>query len=715
MRSSYRLENIDCAMCALKIEDALKKLPGVQFASVDFANQRLYLEALGADDLAHVRSEIKRVEPGATLRSIEAAPTSTGGGQAAGFLFKKELALLGAATALFAVYLIFTGWFQTRGLAHLHLGLALAAYLLAGFNVYRGAFRTVLRGGLFDENVLMVIATLGAVAINAVSEAVAVMLFFKTGELLQNMAVSRSRRSVRALLASRPDRATLQTLEGLRQVKPEKVRVGDTILVKPGEKVPLDGQVLSGESSLDTSALTGEPVPTRVRIGDSALAGMINLSASLVMRVTRPFNESSIAKVLELVESAAARKAATEKFITTFARWYTPAVVVMAAAVAVVPPLLIADALFQTWVYRALVLLVISCPCALVISIPLGYFGGIGRASKSGILIKGSNFLDALANLKTIVFDKTGTLTHGHFELQSVVTRNGYSRTELLELAALSEMHSTHPIARSILQKVAESGRILDSGAVSAHIDLPGMGIEAIVQGRTILVGNDALLHQRQIPHDACEIEGTAVHVVIDRNYAGYLLLGDTLKSEADQAMAQLRQAGIERIEMLTGDNACAAQAVAARLGLDAFHAGLMPEDKVRVLEQIMARSGDNGKLAYVGDGINDAPVIARADVGVAMGALGSDAAIETADVVLMTDSPLKMVEAVQIARHTRTIVWQNIIMALSIKAVFVVLGAMGVATMWEAVFADVGVTVAAVINATRALKTGRGAALPNK
>jgi Zn2+/Cd2+-exporting ATPase len=711
VRSSYRLENIDCAMCALKIEDALKKLPGVQFASVDFANQRLHLEA---DNPARVQAEIKRVEPGALMRPIESAPTGTGGEQAAaGLHFKKEVLLLGAATALFAVYLIFTGWFQAHGLSHLHLGVALAAYLLAGFNVYRGALRTIVRGGFFDENVLMVIATVGAVAINAVSEAVAVMLFFKTGELLQNMAVSRSRRSVRALLASRPDRATLQTLDGLRQVKPEQVRVGDTILVKPGEKVPLDGQVLSGESSLDTSALTGEPVPTRVRGGDTALAGMINLSASLVMRVTRPFNESSIAKVLELVESAAARKAATEKFITTFARWYTPAVVVMAAAVAVVPPLLIPDALFQTWVYRALVLLVISCPCALVISIPLGYFGGIGRASKSGILIKGSNYLDALANLKTVVFDKTGTLTHGRFELQSVVTHNGWRPSELLEFAALAEMHSTHPIARSILQKVAESGRILDDSTVSAHTDLPGMGIEAVVRGRSVLVGNDALLHQRRIPHDVCEIDGTAVHVVIDRDYAGYLLLGDTLKPDAAKAIAQLRQAGVQRIEMLTGDNACAAQAMAARLGLDAFHAGLMPEDKVRVLEQIMSRTGDRGKVAYVGDGINDAPVIARADVGMAMGAMGSDAAIETADVVLMTDSPLKMVEAVHIARHTRAIVWQNIVMALSIKAVFVILGAMGVATMWEAVFADVGVTVAAVINATRALKTSSEATLP--
>jgi Zn2+/Cd2+-exporting ATPase len=699
VRNSFIIENIDCPTCALKIEEALRRLPGVSYAAVDFANQRLHLEA---DDLGPVRSEIKRIEPDVTLRPFDAAAAPAGEKETA-FHLKKEVSILVVALSLFGAYWAFRGWLQPTGLHH---GLALAAYVLAGFNVYRGAFRTVRQGGFFDENVLMVIATVGAIAIGAVSEAVAVMIFFKTGELLQNLAVARSRRSIRSLLASRPDRATLQTPAGLRAVKPEQVQVGETILVRPGEKVPLDGEVISGETRLDTSALTGEPAPARAGAGDAVMAGMINLSASLVVRVTRPFGASSIAKVLALVESAAARKAATEKFITTFARWYTPAVVAMAGAVALLPPLLLSDADFQTWVYRALVLLVISCPCALVISIPLGYFGGIGRASKSGILIKGSNFLDALANLKTVVFDKTGTLTRGRFELQEVVTKNGYHKSALLEYAALAEMHSNHPIARSILDKVHAKGVFLDENAVTAHKDLPGRGIEAVVRGSTILVGNDALLHQRGVAHDVCDIQGTALHVVIDGNYAGYLLMGDAVKPDAAEAVAGLRRAGVEQVVMLTGDNPCAAEAVARRLGMDTFHASLMPEDKVAVLEQIMARSDDGGKLAFVGDGINDAPVIARADVGVAMGALGSDAAIETADVVLMTDSPMKMVEAVHIARQTRAIVWQNIVMALSVKGLFVVLGAMGVASMWEAVFADMGVALAAVVNATRALKT---------
>ncbi|MFO7642744.1 MAG: heavy metal translocating P-type ATPase [Desulfosarcina sp.] len=702
MRSLFSIENIDCPVCAVKIEAALKKLPGVAFAAIDFTNQRLHLEA---DDLVSVRAEIRRIQPGVTLTSVDLSVPPASDKQSA-FKFNREVAILVAALLLFGLDWALKSRLQAYGVIGLHQAAAMAAYLLAGANVYRGAFRTIRRGALFDENVLMVIATVGAIAIDAVSEAVAVMIFFKTGELLQNMAVDRSRRSIRALLASRPDKATLQTAGGLREVKADQVRVGDTLLVRPGEKVPLDGKVLSGESNLDTAALTGEPLPVRARQGDAVMAGMINLSAALVMQVTRPFNESSIAKVLTLVESAAARKATTEKFITTIARWYTPVVVIIAAGVAVIPPLLWADAQLAQWLYRALVLLVISCPCALVISIPLGYFGGIGRASRSGILVKGSNFLDALANLNTVVFDKTGTLTRGRFALEEVVAKNGYHPSALLEYAALAEMHSNHPIAKSILEKITHDGLTLDDSAVSGHVDLPGRGVQATVHGRRVLVGNDALLHQHRVAHDECELEGTAMHVVIDGQYAGYLLLGDTLKPDAAAAVAGLKKVGVAQIIMLTGDNPCAAAAVAGRLGLDAFHAALMPEDKVRIVEQIMARTPGGGKLAFVGDGINDAPVIARADVGIAMGALGSDAAIETADVVLMTDSPLKVVEAVHIARQTRAIVWQNIVMALSIKGLFVVLGTMGVASMWEAVFADMGVALAAVVNATRALKS---------
>jgi Cd2+/Zn2+-exporting ATPase len=706
MTTSYIIKGLDCASCGLKIENAIKKLPGVTYASVDFANLRLHLRAA---DLERVRDEIKRIEPAVEILPAEHRSAKAEGPEA---VFKpgRELVTLVVALLLFGVHAVLEERFHASGGLIGDYGIALAAYFLAGINIYVSAFKTIRRGDFFDENVLMVIATAGAIAIHALAEAVGVMIFFKTGEFLQNVAVERSRRSIRSLLASRPDTANLESAEGVRQVAPEQVQVGEVILVRPGEKVPLDGDVLSGQSSLDTSALTGESIPRSARMGDSLMAGMINLTASLKLRVTRPFNESSIAKVLELVENASARKAATEKFITRFARWYTPVVVAAAAGIAVLPPLFMAHADFETWIYRALVVLVVSCPCALVVSIPLGYFGGIGRASRRGILVKGSNFLDALSAIKTVVFDKTGTLTRGSFEVQEVVAKNGYEKDRLLEYAAIAEMHSNHPIAKSIVGKVSEMGLKLDSTAVSEHVDLPGRGVRAVAGGHEILVGSDALLHHHRIAHDVCVLEGTAAHIVIDGVYAGYVLIGDTLKADAKAAVSELRKIGIKRIEMLTGDNRCAAEVVAKGLGLDAFHAELLPEDKVRLLEGIKRAADHGGKLAFVGDGINDAPVIARADVGVAMGALGSDAAIETADVVLMTDSPLKIVEAVTIARQTRRIVWQNIFMALSIKILFVALGAMGMASMWEAVFADMGVSLAAVVNSTRVLR-GKGLA----
>ncbi len=701
--ASYRIKGLDCTSCGLKIEQALKKLPGVASATVDVANQRLHLET---NDIERVRDEIKRIEPGVEILSAEQTATGVEGHEDV-FSPRREVVILVVAVLLFGVHAVFEEWFHEAGLPILDYGVALAAYFLAGLNVYISAIRTIRRGDFFDENVLMVIATAGAIAIHALSEAIGVMIFFKTGELLQNLAVARSRRSIRSLLASRPDAANVETKEGIRQVPPDEVRVGDVILVRPGEKVPLDGVVLSGRSSLDASALTGESVPISAQKDDSLMAGVINVSAVLRLRVIKPFKESSIAKVLELVENASARKAPTEKFITSFARWYTPAVVAAAAGVALLPPFITAERDFETWIYRALVLLVISCPCALVVSIPLGYFGGIGRASRQGILVKGSNFLDALSAVKTVVFDKTGTLTLGKFEVQKVITHNGCGERRLLELAGLAEMHSTHPIAKSIMNRLSELGVRLDSASVTEHVDLPGRGVQAKVDGHHILVGSDGLLHHKQILHGVCELEGTAAHVVIDGVYAGYILIGDTLKPDAKEAVSRLRAIGIERIEMLTGDNRCAAESVARDLGVDAFHAGLLPEDKVRLLEEIQRSSVHDGKLAFVGDGINDAPVIARADVGVAMGGLASDAAIETADVVLITDSPLKLVEAINIARHTRRIVWQNIVMALSIKLLFVVFGAMGMASMWEAVFADMGVSLAAVANATRVLRGG--------
>jgi len=686
MRDTYHIQGLDCAACGAKIEAAIRKLPGVSSAVVDFANLRLHLDAAHPE---RVREAIRRIDPGVDIRP--AAEAAAAPAKDESFAAKRELGILAAALVLFGIHAFWEERWHASGMLALDYGVALAAYWLAGLNVYVNAFKTIRRGDFFDENVLMVIATAGAIAIHSLSEAVGVMIFFKAGEFLQNLAVARSRRSIRALLAARPDRATVEAEGGLRQVPPEQVRVGDVIVVKPGEKVPLDGEVLTGQSSLDTSALTGEPAPRTARAGDPVMAGMVNLAAVLRLTVTKPFGESSIAKVLDLVENASARKAVTEKFITSFARWYTPLVVAAAAAIAFLPPLFIQGAEFRTWIYRALVVLVISCPCALVVSIPLGYFGGVGRASRQGILVKGSNFLDALSRVTTVVFDKTGTLTRGEFAVQEVVPAKGFDPRRLLELAMLAELHSSHPIAKSIVAKGEALGIAPDAAAVTEHVDLPGRGVRARVGGREVLVGSDGLLHHEEIPHDSCQRDRSAAHIVVDGRYAGHILMGDAVKDEAREAIARLRQIGVGHIAMLTGDSRCAAAAVARDLGVDAFHAELLPEDKVRLLEEIQSKAARGGKVAFVGDGINDAPVIARADVGVAMGALGADAAIETADVVLMTDSPAKLVEAVGIARRTRTIVWQNIVMALAIKLAFVVLGSMGLASMWEAVFADMG------------------------
>jgi Cd2+/Zn2+-exporting ATPase len=578
------------------------------------------------------------------------------------------------------------------------------AYLLAGWNVLAGAARTLRRGRWFDENVLMVIATGGAMAIGAYSEAVGVMIFYKVGELLQRRAVFNSRRSIRALLATRPESANLMTADGVRPVAPDTVQVGETILVRPGEKVPLDGEVLRGESRLNAAALTGESVPLAARPGLRVRAGEINLQGALQVRVARLFAESSIARILTMVENAAARKARTEQFITTFARYYTPAVVAAAAALAFLPPLLLPGANLRDWVYRALVLLVISCPCALVVSIPLGYFGGVGYASRRGILVKGSNFIDALAAVKTVIFDKTGTLTQGVFEVRRVVSCNGFSTDALLQLAAAAEFYSTHPIAASIRDAMRHRGLAVDHARLGAHDAVPGCGVRARYDGRAVLVGNDTMMQREGVALDTGAASGTVVHVAVDGRYAGYLLIGDELHPDAQAAVHDLRARGVAHIVMFTGDNPAVAQGVADRLGLDAVAANLLPEDKVAALETLEARMGGGGKIAFVGDGINDAPVIARADVGIAMGGAGADAAVETADVVLMDASPAKLAEALRIAARTRTIVWQNIALALGIKGLFIGFGALGLASMWEAVFADMGTAVLAVLNATRTL-----------
>ncbi len=696
----FHVKNLDCASCAAKIERGLKKVEGVDDVTVDFANLMLHVRA---NDIQKIIKEVRRIEPNVVLIPESKLTTSLETtAQQSDFNLKREIGVLSAASILFGLQLVFEDWFHQKPFAGAEYIIVIVAYLLAGWNVLFGALKTIRKGAFFDENVLMVIATGGAMAIHAYSEAVGVMIFYKIGELLQDLAVSRSRRSIRSLLAAKPDKAVLKTTNGYREVTPESVRVGELILVKPGEKVPLDGEILTGNSQLDSSALTGEFVPVTAGPGNSVMAGQINKTGALTIRVSKPFSESSISKVMELVENATARKAKTEKFITTFARYYTPAVVLIAACIAFIPPILATEASFKIWIYRALVLLVISCPCALVVSIPLGYFGGIGRASRRGILVKGSNYIDVLAAIDTVVFDKTGTLTKGVFEVKEVVNLNGFSKAQLLEFAAAAEFQSNHPIATSILSAFSHDGRRLDTVNISDHVNMAGKGVKARYGEHNILVGNDNLMHQEAIDHDKCDFDGTVAHIAVDGNYAGYLTIGDEIRPDAERAIRGLRENGVEHIAMLTGDNICAAEAVSKRLGLDRFYADLLPEDKVRIFEKIGKENKNKRKIAFVGDGINDAPVIARADVGVAMGALGSDVAIETADVVLMTDSPSKLAEAVSIAKQTRKIVWQNIGLVFLIKGIFITLGIMGLASMWEAVFADMGTALVAVANSTR-------------
>ena len=577
----------------------------------------------------------------------------------------------------------------------------LVAYFLSGYNVLAAAARNIVRGSVFDENFLMSVATFGAVLVHQLPEAVGVMVFYKVGEFIQGLSVNRARRSIKALMAVRPDFANLKIGDQIKNVKPEEVKVGDTIIVKPGEKVPLDGEILSGNSQLDTSALTGESLPRSVEPGQTVLSGMINQSGLLTIKVTKLFGESSMAKIMDLVENATANKAKTEKFITKFAQVYTPIIVGLAVLVAILPPLILHEPFFK-WIYRALILLVISCPCGLVISIPLGYFGGVGGASRRGILVKGSHFLDLLAQVKTVVFDKTGTLTQGVFKVNGIVPKNNFSKEDILRWAAHAEANSNHPIAKSIL---VAYGKEINASAISDHQEIPAHGIKAKVENRSVFVGNDRLLHKENIEHGECEFAGTVVHVVIDKTYAGYLLIGDQLKPDAVQAIKDLRELGVENIVMLTGDGKSIAKNISDQLSLDSYLAELLPEDKVKALENLINKN-KSGMVAFVGDGVNDAPVLARADVGIAMGGIGSDAAIETADVVLMTDAPSKVVEAIKIGQRTSKIVLQNVALSLVIKGIFIILGIMGVATMWEAVFADMGVALLSILNATRLLNS---------
>lgn len=554
---------------------------------------------------------------------------------------------------------------------------------------------------MFDEHFLMSVSTIGAFAIGEYPEAVAVMLFYQVGEFFQSLAVKRSRKSISDLMDIRPDSATVKRNGVLQVVSPESVAVGEIIVVKPGEKIPLDGIVVDGESMLDTKALTGESVPRSIRKGDEALSGCINQSGLLTLKVTKSFGESTVSKITDLVENASARKAPTENFITTFARYYTPVVVGMAAVLAIIPPLVLGGG-WSEWLRRGFVFLIVSCPCALVISIPLTFFGGIGAASKRGVLVKGSNYLEALNKVSVVVFDKTGTLTKGVFEVANIIPAAGYQKEQVLEYAAQAESYSNHPIAKSIL---ATYGKPIDQKQFSGFEEISGHGISVMVQGKKVLAGNSKLMESEKIAYAACDAAGTKFYVAADGSYVGCILIADEVKPDSKCAIAELKKIGVEKTVMLTGDDERIGKSVADELGLDAYYAQLLPDQKVEKLEMLDKQKRQGSKLAFVGDGINDAPVLARADVGIAMGGFGSDAAIEAADVVLMTDEPSKLVEAIDVAKATKRIVMQNIVIALGIKSVFLVLGALGMAGMWEAVFGDVGVTIIAVLNAMRILK----------
>ncbi len=577
----------------------------------------------------------------------------------------------------------------------------ITVYAVVGWDVLWRAARNIAHGQVFDENFLMALATIGAFVLGEFPEAVEVMLFYQIGELFQSYAVGKSRQSITALMDIRPDYANIERDGALEQVDPDEVAVGDIIVIKAGEKIPLDGVIIEGSSSLDTAALTGESLPREVAAGDDVISGCINQSGLLRVRVSKEFGESTVSKILDLVENSSSKKARAENFITKFARYYTPVVVIGAVLLALLPPLLLGGS-WNTWIERALIFLVISCPCALVISIPLSFFGGIGGASKAGILVKGSNYLEALSETEIVVFDKTGTLTKGVFQV-TAVHPDTLPESRLLELAALAESFSDHPISRSLRQAY---GKPIDSSRVSDVEELSGHGVQARVDGLLICAGNGKLMDRTGVQWHDCHLTGTVVHIAVDGCYGGHIVISDTVKPDAAGAIAALKQMGIRQTVMLTGDARAVAEQTAGQLGLDSFHAGLLPADKVARVEELLEQKSAKGKLAFVGDGINDAPVLSRADIGIAMGGLGSDAAIEAADIVLMDDQPSKIASAMRISKKTLRIVKQNIVFSLGVKGLILLLGAVGLASMQAAIFADVGVMILAVLNASRALKT---------
>ncbi|MGL9854744.1 heavy metal translocating P-type ATPase [Enterococcus sp. DIV0733a] len=668
---SYRLEGLDCANCAMKIEKGVQKINGVKEATVNFTSGKLTIDA-EEDHLAAIEQETKKVvkelEPDVKVTEIDKEKVSEHGNEKErNTLFRILFSLAGIA-----LLLLFDFNEPIRLIGYLLI------YLLIGYDVVKKAVMNIVKGKVFDENFLMSVATIGAMLIGEYPEAVAVMLFYQIGEYFQGLAVSHSRKSIRELMAIRPETAHVQTAEGLMTVNPEDVLIGQFVLVKPGERVPLDGTIIEGESLVDTSALTGESVPKSVYVGKTVLSGFINKNKPFLVQVEKSYENSTISKLLELVENASSKKAPAENFITKFARYYTPVVVGLAVLLAVLPPLVVSGAAFSEWIYRALTFLVISCPCALVISVPLSFFGGIGGASKIGVLVKGSNYLELLAQTETVVFDKTGTLTKGDFSIQTI-DPTGIDPKKFMQYVASAEQFSTHPIAQSVLEGYA--GPLLPTANIQ---EFAGEGILAEVDGKQVLVGNHKLMERFEISFPSSQEIGTLLYLAIDQSYSGYLVIADTLKEDAVDALVQLKQAGVKNTVMLTGDSKKIADHIGKQVGVDKIYSELLPEDKVQRLEEIL--QSNNKKTAFVGDGINDAPVLARADV------------------VIMNDQPSKIAEAIHLAKKTLKIVKQNIVFAIGIKILVLSLGAFGFASMGDAVFADVGVTVLAVLNAMRSL-----------
>ena len=725
------LSGLDCANCANKIEDRVNRLELVEEANLNFSTSQLTVlikeSALKTDVITEINRIVKQLEPHVVVEervSTQVVHKSSccGGscsshteshhGQAGHshehshktldnessskvFSFIKENAWLLLGVIIFLAIHTF------KPVGILEVVLYGVSYLLIGGKVLLTAFRNITRGEIFDENFLMMVATVGAFAIGEYPEAIAVMLFYEIGELFQSYAVNRSRKSISSLLDIRADHANLVTESGTKEVAPEAVSIGDLIVIKPGERVPLDGEIIEGECYLDTSALTGESIPRLISVGEEVLAGCINTNALVKVRVTKVAGESTVARILELVENASSKKAQTEKFITKFARVYTPIVVLLAVLIAIIPPFVF-QVNFSTWLYRALSFLVVSCPCALVVSIPLGFFAGLGGASKQGVLVKGGNYLEALNHVETVVFDKTGTLTKGVFKVSQIKPVN-MNEAVFIELAAYAESQSTHPIAKSIVDAYTQ---VIDTTVLSQYEEIAGHGIKVFVGDKEVLIGNVKLMQRANLNVAEVDAIGTIIHMVVNQQYVGYMVIADEIKENSKAAIAKLKQHGVSKVVMLTGDHEGVAKKVAAELGVDEVYAGLLPHQKVEHVEEILAHKTKDKNVVFVGDGMNDAPVLARADIGVAMGGIGSDAAIEAADVVLMEDDPMALVKAINKAKQTSTILYQNIIFALGVKILVMILVACGLATMWAAVFADVGVTILAVMNSTRALKS---------